>query len=556
MVAKFRVLCVYSQLLSLKAELARKKNEASQTANAKFTGLINPNLNLTKSSSGKSKERKAKAEAKSTKSKSCNDEYEDTQLLQKSQRVLEAKAKFYDKMTASGGSLNSDDTCLVMFSEKKARDIGPAPIADLPPDDEPHRRRSSSSSSSSISSDSADDDDLPPDEQWVEYTDCVGRTRKCLRKDLEFFKKKDTELAREPEPTEEDAVDDRRSETPERERKPKVTGPSYSHPNVNFPLPTDRESQLAEMRKHWEEKEVLNANRDDIHYQDVLFDEARTHGVGYYQFAPDEKQRAKQMEQLQAERERTKEAQHQREIQIKNREKIIAERVLAAKNRQRARLGLPRLENCENEAEEKEKKASKDEEKRKRKEREKQDEQEAEERNNAKIRRQHLRPWDKGKSGRYDDSDSADEAEEWKYKPEREPMSQDQWVRVQRDVRHNEFAPPSATATQAAAHAAPYATPYSAPYAADNSAPTKPPMQRVRRNAEGFPPPTTATADGGVTGSGIYDYFNQYKIPQRKATSGGVELETSIEAGLRYLRNQSDKNATTTKYTWTQNADY
>lgn len=526
------------QLLSLKAELARKKNEAAaQTGIARFSGDINPNLSAPKPST-KSKERREKVESESSNAKSRDDAIEDAHMLQKSQRILLAKAKFYDKMIATGGSFNSDDTCLVMFSEKKAQETWPGPMADLPPDDSPTARRRSSSSSSSVSSDTNDDDDLLPNEQWVEYTDCLGRTRKCLRKDLEFFKKKDSELAREAAPKEE-VDDDRRSETPERERHPKVVpGPSYAQPNPNAEtLPFDRDSKLAEMRKNWEEKEVVNANRDEIHYQDVLFDEARTHGVGYYGFSHHEEERAKQLEQLNIERESTKEAQKQRELQIKSREKIIAERVLAAKNRQRERLGLPRLEKNDNEEQEKVRMAARAEEKRKRKERERQDELEAEGQRNAKIRRQHLRPWDKDKSGRYDDTGSEDEIEEWKYKPEREPMSQEQWVATQRETRNTEFAPPQSMMASAAVDTT-----------------TKPPMQRVRRNAEFFPPSTTTSADGTVTGSGIYDYFNQYKVPQSR--DRGTELESSIEAGLRFLRDQADKNATTTKYTWTQNADY
>lgn len=34
----------------------------------------------------------------------------------------------------------------------------------------------------------------------VEYTDCLGRTRQCLKKDLEFFKKKDSQLAENIQP--------------------------------------------------------------------------------------------------------------------------------------------------------------------------------------------------------------------------------------------------------------------------------------------------------------------------------------------------------------------
>ena len=75
-----------------------------------------------------------------------------------------------------------------------------------------------------------------------------------------------------------------------------------------------------------------------------VFTEARNHGVGYYAFSNDETERAQQQRELETIRQRTLESQKQREQQRTARENIIAERVKAAKNRQRARLGLPPLE--------------------------------------------------------------------------------------------------------------------------------------------------------------------------------------------------------------------
>lgn len=125
-----------------------------------------------------------------------------------------------------------------------------------------------------------------------------------------------------------------------------------------------KSSKIEEMRNNWEKQESENAFKESIHYQNVLFDgnanilfwfytvlmpiffiaEARTHGVGYYAFSTDEVERAKQQKELEATRGKTLDAQKQREDQRKAREKIIAERVRAAQNRQRARAGLPPLE--------------------------------------------------------------------------------------------------------------------------------------------------------------------------------------------------------------------
>ena len=46
-------------------------------------------------------------------------ELEDSAQLDRSKKILIAKSKYYDRMMASGGSLNSDENCLVMFNQKK-----------------------------------------------------------------------------------------------------------------------------------------------------------------------------------------------------------------------------------------------------------------------------------------------------------------------------------------------------------------------------------------------------------------------------------------------------
>lgn len=69
--------------------------------------------------------------------------------------------------------------------------------------------------------------------------------------------------------------------------------------------------------------------------------EARTHGVGYYGFSKDEEERAAQQEALNKLRQET-EAQQKKSQELKAlREKQLKARILAAKNRKRARMGLP-----------------------------------------------------------------------------------------------------------------------------------------------------------------------------------------------------------------------
>lgn len=505
-----------------------------------------------------------------------NDRSEEcAEMLAKSKRVLEAKAKLYDRLTASGGgATNSDETSLVMFNKKK-QDVRPI---------------SRSSSSSSVSDNSDDDhghgDDDDDDNLWTEYTDCLGRTRKCLKSDLKYFKQKDAELA--------DAAGDRlkSSDTHRIVEEPKTnTAQPWFIDTAGMTsndLPFDREastavdnddtlsmmskaSKMEEMRMQWEHKEQENMNRDEIHYQDVLFDEARTHGVGYYAFSADQAERAKQQKELDVERERTLESQKKRDQQRQLREKIIADRVFAAKNRQRARLGLPPLERDEIEPNVEsvdDSDVAKEEKRRQRKEEKERKKKEKEEQRRAEERTQHLRPWDQGKDGpatRKPFSDSDDDSKEWQYKPEKpEPMSQEQWNEMKRAERVQEFAPffePERTQLNRFTTIQPKAfkrrnaetvpTPlnmYNAPIQNELDANEYPEPQddesNKRRRAEFAPPPT-------------FEYYGptttSHPRPKQTATN---DLQSSIEAGLRFLREQSDKGVSGTKQKWVSNVDY
>ena len=45
------------------------------------------------------------------------------------------------------------------------------------------------------------------------------------------------------------------------------------------------------LRQKWEEEEEQNMKKSQLHYNDVLFDEARTHGAAFYSFSRDESTR-------------------------------------------------------------------------------------------------------------------------------------------------------------------------------------------------------------------------------------------------------------------------
>lgn len=96
-----------SSLLSLKAELLRKQEEVLK--NKKLVPEFVKN-------------KKSVPAANSTESKHSAGvktlEYEDSSMLSKSRKILEAKAKYYDQMMKSKGGLNTDDHSLVLFNRK------------------------------------------------------------------------------------------------------------------------------------------------------------------------------------------------------------------------------------------------------------------------------------------------------------------------------------------------------------------------------------------------------------------------------------------------------
>lgn len=162
-------------MLSLKAELLRKHEEVSKAKSSHIVDNFIPRKHSEKITKPKN--------ALKTNSEHTKDSisYEDSEMLNRSKKVLEAKSKFYDKMSAMGGSLNSDENCLVMFNQKKQS--GNVKTFS-------HEPSESSSDDSETESNNKEESG-----EWVEYVDCLGRTRKCLKEDVEFFKKKDGELA-------------------------------------------------------------------------------------------------------------------------------------------------------------------------------------------------------------------------------------------------------------------------------------------------------------------------------------------------------------------------
>ena len=277
----------YSSLVGLKAEVLRKQLEVKEL---KARGPVQniPNIQKPKVKIKKSQ----KADEGSPKVI----EIEDVNTLKKSQLMLEAKSRLYNKLEKSRS--NPSDLFLVDFSQK--------------PDSE---------SKKSESEEDHEDENYDSDDNFVEYQDCFGRTRKCLREDLPKMREKDHLLRQqiskeppaEPEPVEEEIIE----------------------------KPSPREPEIEIMRKKWEEQTKKLANKVNIHYQDVLFDEARAHGVGYFNFSLDEDERQKQQESLEKLRKETEQKQKEMKDLKESRKKMEQNRLRVARIRQRIRAGLP-----------------------------------------------------------------------------------------------------------------------------------------------------------------------------------------------------------------------
>lgn len=280
----------FSSLVGLKAELLRKQaevNEAKLKAECSVNNAL-PQL--------KHKKRSKKVVAENTeKNPKGTVDADDIIAHKKSKLMLEAKARLYERLKKSK---NNNDKFLVDFKNK----------VDEPDED-------------FVDEAINEQHPIEPEENWIEYQDCFGRTRKCLREDLPHMQKKDDLIKQEimKKNTDEDREEENMEQYPVQEKEP----------------------EIEIMRRKWEAQTQKLADKVDIHYQDILFDEARTHGVGYYAFSQDEEERIKQQENLANLRKETERRQKETKEIKELKERMEQNRLKAARIRQRIRAGLP-----------------------------------------------------------------------------------------------------------------------------------------------------------------------------------------------------------------------
>ncbi|XP_030754066.1 coiled-coil domain-containing protein 174 [Sitophilus oryzae] len=390
-----------SSLLSLKAEILRKQEDLAKAKadNAEKIKVIKKKSPLELKNKGVNERAR----------RDFGDEEQD--LLKLSRSKLETKAKLYDKLSNRILTEDLKRKYLVRFDDKDVDNKCPIDNEedlDLPPDDDADDQFSDYN------------DHVDSSDEWVEYIDCLGRSRKCLRKDLEYFKSKDAELK---------LVADKRHEVESKntESNKEIGEENIETTNKPEDIQTELDLVSADMRKdmlrrQWEKEEEELRDRSDIHYQNVLFNEARQHGVGYYAFSKDEEERLVQQQALKNLRQETELEQNKAKNIRLLREKQMAARIKAARNRTRARLGLPPEEDTSSDVPSNNKP---DENKEVSEEKEKDTDSETQKIAEEK-RKRHVRPWDIGKEGL----------------KEHYVMSQNEWNEKQRQERNTEFAPP------------------------------------------------------------------------------------------------------------------
>ncbi|UJR30719.1 hypothetical protein I4U23_018239 [Adineta vaga] len=298
-----------SSYLSLKAELLRKKQDVQRaSSSATSSSAILENLQSTSTSL----KLKTKAEldvevANPSKKKKKNDRVsssspappptssatlsrEDEVAFAKSRAILEAKSKLYDEIMSNNEMKllaeddyndDDDDKSFLVDFERKIYDTNQT-------------------------------------KKQIEYTDSFGRTRLVTPDEyeqLQVTNKKNFREETPPRNTSEDEI--RRVERIHREQ----------------------------MRSKWESDMEALRNKTDVHYEDILFDEKREHGLGYYKFSTDDKQREEQMATLNELRANTKTEQKKFMQEKEKRQSNMAERLNKIRLRKAKEMGIDLTEN-------------------------------------------------------------------------------------------------------------------------------------------------------------------------------------------------------------------
>ncbi|XP_008630475.1 PREDICTED: coiled-coil domain-containing protein 174 [Corvus brachyrhynchos] len=276
-----------SSLVDLKAELFRKQEEFKKEKLLKDAGVFAKPRTSNKKPSIWTKQN---AGVVNRAAKDVEQKAEEQDILDKSRKKLEEKAKLYEKMTKGDfPDEETEDLYLVDFTQK---------IIDKQHEVQELHQSEAAGKTSERDTDEEETQpevDIPPpedpDEEWVDYVDFLGRSRRCMKKDLPSLLKMDQELQ------------GKRQET-----------------DGNTLLSEDMRRELQRQQWEKEEEEALRKPMGPIHYEDIRENEARQLGVGYFAFSRDQELRHKQRATLDMLREQTLDQRNKRE-QLKEKRK-------------------------------------------------------------------------------------------------------------------------------------------------------------------------------------------------------------------------------------------
>lgn len=397
-----------SSLIDLKAELLRKKEAfklQKQKQGQPEDVYVKQKLNLRGDSA------RAAEKAAPKKAPVAEDTSEEDADLKRSRAALQRKAKLYEKLS-SGKVIPGDEesSLYVVNFQRKAMDAAveererkELPTVPTREEAEACRDGDSDDNLPSTNHNALDEKLAGTEEEWVDYTDALGRSRRCMRKDLPELIKSDQELTGKTGIVETDV--------------PERTAQFLVH-----------ERTREQLREQWEQQEAENATKESLHYSDVRFQEAREHGVGFYDLSGDAAERQKQLDMLNKLRDQTE---RQKEIskRMKDKRKAMLEARLA-RIRQRKNIKEDKPE------EDEEKDSSEDEEQPDDTSKPTATPLEASKAigDADTLEVPEMRPWDEGKN-------LANMVNEPRFRKKK--LSQEDWVDLQRQERPVEFAPPS-----------------------------------------------------------------------------------------------------------------
>ncbi|CAM9979018.1 coiled-coil domain-containing protein 174 [Lampetra planeri] len=309
-----------SSLVDLKAELYRKQESFKQEKIHQEQGLPTQRLPIKKPGLW-NKQNVGVAERSE---KDQKEKTEEELTLDKAREKLEEKAKLYDQMEKGGlPGEEAEEMFLVDFTQKfldkqkdavAQRGLREQEEAVGGPDEGTTRARHPNGLQEE-EEELAKDEDIPapsnPSEEWVDFVDSLGRSRRCLRKDLRDLQEMDKKLSGS-------------------------RGPVAGERTL---LSEDMRKEME--RERWEkEQEELRAQPiGPIHYEHLREHEVRDLGVGYFAFSKDELKRKRQMDTLDMLRDQTLDQRSKREKLKEKRQAVLEARLERVRQRKGKKPG-------------------------------------------------------------------------------------------------------------------------------------------------------------------------------------------------------------------------